>query len=115
MAKVTRAVKQYEIYTLRRNFITKQGEAKTESMAEVAVFDDKVKAEAYMKLRAKYPELETDEISETFEIQPTWVEIEPVAENFNLPFSPVYEVKPEAPKPKVERLKKSNADTEVGS
>lgn len=87
MAKKTRDVRQYEIYTVRRTFKIKRGKGERESMEEVAIFDDNKLAEAYKSAREGIKSEDKNLISEIFEIQPRWVELEPEATHYNLPFN----------------------------
>jgi hypothetical protein len=105
MAKNTQSVTQYEIYTLRRLFKTLFIDQERDSMEEVAIFDDNDLAEAYKAKAEASTVLPKGTLSQSFEIQSSWVELEPVAENFNLPFNPTY-VEPEARAPKVVKSKR---------
>lgn len=87
----TRDIKHYEVYTVRRNFILKrQGAEDSENMEEVAIFDDNALAEAYKSAREGVKSADKGLVSETFEIQSSWVEVEPQEGNFSLPFNPVF-------------------------
>lgn len=83
MAKKTRSVKHYEIYTVIEMVDTKEpipGDEKHNRIEQVpvAIFDDNDAAKAAVK-KVK---------DRSFEIAPRWVEIEPAQENYSLPFNP---------------------------
>jgi hypothetical protein len=103
MAKKTREVTHYEVYTVRRSYTTKR---EVTRMEEVAIFDDKVLAEAYIKARKASPMKEKDVKSEQLEIQASWTEQEPVPSNFSLPFNPKWDDSTEAESKVVKSTKK---------
>lgn len=97
MAKNTRNVKQHEVYILRRHWSTKRaGGSDLRQMQEVAIFDDRDVAEAYLKKCDANPAKEKKVIKETWEVVPQWVELAPEESNYSLPFNPKYQ-EPEAP------------------
>lgn len=106
MAKNTKQVSHYEIYTLRKLYKTMRGEQEVSNMVEVAIFDDSELAEAYKTKCEDNPSKEAGVKSQSYEIQSSWVENEPSAELFSKPFNPEWKVELATAK-KVERVKKT--------
>lgn len=91
MAKNTRQVTQYEVYTVRRHYQTLRGEQQMDHMEPVAVFDDKELAEAYIDAAEKNPSKLAEVKKQTYSISENWQEVEPTEKGFSLPFNPTYE------------------------
>lgn len=98
MSKNTRDVKHYEVYTLRKNTVRLEGENNIERSEEISIFDDIELAEAYMSKLQEGVELALKKdkklVSLSYETYPRWVESEPNADMFNLPFNPVHKEEP---------------------
>lgn len=89
MAKETRKVTQYKVFTIIKNYSKKKGGRDVNYRSEIALFDDTELAGEYLtKLNGE--EVGKDEVI-TYEIVSKWVEIEPKAENFSILFNPKYQ------------------------
>lgn len=91
MAKQTRDITQYKFFTLIHK-VTDQ-DSKRVTHEPVAIFDDIEIAQAYVIAKEwSYDEATWDDV-EGFDayVQSEWTAVEPVADNFNLPFNPVVE------------------------
>lgn len=83
----TRNAKQYKIYTLHANVEVDLGEKDGKQVTRtdrvpVAVFTDAKALEAYQAKELKSPKFTGYEVVED------WVEVEPTADGFSLPFNP---------------------------
>lgn len=91
MAKVTRDVKQYEVYTLYalvRVLVGKRGkeEITRTDRVPVAIFDDRDLLNTYVEQNANKLAGQTG-----YEDTAEWREMEPGADQFSLPFNPAPE------------------------
>lgn len=90
MAKETRDIKQYKFFTLIHKVTDRESQRVTHE--PVAIFDDINLIPAYVEAQNwKYEPLWGDTEGFDAYLQSEWTSVEPVAENFNLPFNPVAE------------------------
>lgn len=89
MAKETRKVTQYKVFTITKNYTKKKKDRDVNYRSEIALFDDTELAGEYLtKLNGE--EVGKDEVI-SYEITTKWVEIEPKEGNYSLPLNPKYQ------------------------
>lgn len=83
MAKETRTVKHYKIFKLNVSVLNKN---KSWDIIPVAIFDDIVLGNRFVEAAQEVTP------KENATLIPSWVEIAPAKENYNLPFNPVFDL-----------------------